>query len=277
MRDVVVFQLNGVPHSVEAPDPNQTVLEWLRDEQRLTGTKEGCAEGDCGACTVAVVDADGALTAINACIAFLPTVDGKAVYTVEGLKGVDAELHPVQSAMIEEHGSQCGFCTPGIVMALAVHHARASESGDEEKSSEALCRALSGNLCRCTGYAPILRAAERALDEPAPRFEAPTDVSEDMLGYRTRSRIDGSERSFFAPRNLSELDDVLSEARNPVFLAGGTDVGLWVTKHRRELTTLISTRAIAELRTIEETDAHFTLGAAVTYAEAASVLEALQP
>ena len=148
----IAFLLNGTPVCAADQPPARTVLEWLRETRGLTGTKEGCNEGDCGACTVMVTDADGS-RALNACILLLPQIDGKAVRTVEGIAGPDGALHPVQRAMVDHHASQCGFCTPGIVVALAVAHLNGATDHD---------RQLSGNLCRCTGYAPIVRAAEAA-------------------------------------------------------------------------------------------------------------------
>jgi len=153
---MIRFSLNGETVEVDAP-PTTTLLDWLRDERRLTGTKEGCNEGDCGACTVMVADsadADGlGPKALNACILFLPQLHGKAVVTVEGVAKPDGSLHPVQEAMIEHHGSQCGFCTPGFIMSMVVSHLHDRSDHDV---------ALAGNLCRCTGYAPIARAAEAA-------------------------------------------------------------------------------------------------------------------
>src|SRR5262245_571341 len=164
MRDAVRFTLNGAPQEVVRPDPTLTLLDWLRTQRRLTGTKEGCAEGDCGACTVAMVDPGGQVRAINSCIQFLPMVDGCALTTVEALGGV----HPVQAAMVAEHGSQCGFCTPGFVMALYAHHARGGAA-----DAASISDAIAGNLCRCTGYGPILRAGEKACAAPRPEVELP--------------------------------------------------------------------------------------------------------
>jgi len=157
------FLLNGAPVEVEGVAPQTTLLAWLREQRQLTGTKEGCAEGDCGACTVAIADAQGdrlAWRCVNACIHLLPSVDGKAVYTVESLATADA-LHPVQQAMVECHGSQCGFCTPGFVMSLFGLYKNAYRPG-----RDAVCDALSGNLCRCTGYLQIIEAVEAAAKVP---------------------------------------------------------------------------------------------------------------
>ena len=154
----IAFLLNGTPVCVVGETPTRTLLDWLRDTRGLKGTKEGCNEGDCGACTVMVTDAHGP-RALNACILFLPQLHGKAVRTVEGLTGPAGQPHPVQSAMVTHHGSQCGFCTPGFVVSMAVGHTTGRDDHDT---------VLAGNLCRCTGYAPIIRAAEAARAEPVP-------------------------------------------------------------------------------------------------------------
>ena len=163
----ITFLLNGETVVLSGVAPTVTLLDWLREERGLTGTKEGCNEGDCGACTVMVTDESGP-RALNACILFLPQLHGRAVRTVEGVAGPDGTLHPVQQAMVDHHGSQCGFCTPGFIMSMATAHtAGATDHNDQ----------LAGNLCRCTGYAPIIRAAEAASDAPVPAW-----MQEDVPG-----------------------------------------------------------------------------------------------
>jgi len=154
----VTFLLNGERVELRGVDPTTTALDWLRERRGLTGTKEGCNEGDCGACTVMLRD-EGGVRAVNACILFLPQLHGKALRTIEGIAAPDGALHPVQQAMVDHHGSQCGFCTPGFVVSMAV----AREQGWRDHDD-----VLAGNLCRCTGYAPIVRAAEAAAEAPAP-------------------------------------------------------------------------------------------------------------
>ena len=157
---MVEFSLNGESVRVEGEPPTRTLLDWLRERRGLTGTKEGCNEGDCGACTVMVTDAKGS-RALNACILFLPQLQGKAVRTVEGIAGPDGTLHPVQTAMIELHGSQYGFCTPGFIVSMATAHANGATDHNDQ---------LAGNLCRCTGYTKIFKAVKLAASRlPAPR------------------------------------------------------------------------------------------------------------
>ncbi|MDE2566428.1 MAG: 2Fe-2S iron-sulfur cluster binding domain-containing protein, partial [Burkholderiales bacterium] len=168
-RPVRFFHRGGVTTVADA-EPTRTVLEWLREDAHCTGTKEGCAEGDCGACTVVLgeLGADGelALRPVNACLQFLPTLDGRALFTVEDLAPLaQAPLHPVQQAVVDSHGSQCGFCTPGFVMSLWACYERHRGAGTRP-TRQALADALSGNLCRCTGYRPILDAGERMFDAP---------------------------------------------------------------------------------------------------------------
>ncbi|GAB4384480.1 MAG: xanthine dehydrogenase small subunit [Albidovulum sp.] len=224
--------------------PTRTLLDWLREDRGLTGTKEGCNEGDCGACTVMVTDAAGT-RALNACILFLPQLHGKAVRTVEGLAGPRGELHPVQAAMVEHHGSQCGFCTPGFVMSMAVAHAQGARDFDDR---------LAGNLCRCTGYAPIIRAAEAAAAAPVPAW-----LAED------RDAIAAGPAPF-APASADELAAWYAEHPRAVLIAGATDVGLWVTKQLRELPEVAFLHACADLQRIERSGGGWRVGAAVTIA-----------
>lgn len=260
MRDTIRFTLNGTPVGIHAPNPTRTLLDWLRQERRLTGTKEGCAEGDCGACTVMVVDPQGRVRAVNSCIQFLPMVDGCALTTVEGLGGAD----PVQKELVARHGSQCGFCTPGFVMALHAHHARGG-AADAASVSDA----IAGNLCRCTGYGPIVHAGERACATPRPKAATAKQDSE-PLGYE-HAGADGSRR-FFAPATLDQMAKLCESFPDAVILGGATDVGLWVTKQGRRIETVVSVMRVAELQSIKSTKAGVEIGAAVSYSDAHDAL-----
>ncbi|EAR50442.1 xanthine dehydrogenase, small subunit [Oceanicola granulosus HTCC2516] len=253
----ISFWLNGALVAVDAP-PTRTLLDHLRETQGLTGTKEGCNEGDCGACTVMVTDAAGA-RAINACILFLPQLHGKAVRTVEGLAGPDGSLHPVQQAMIDKHGSQCGFCTPGFVVTMAVGHLQGRVDHDD---------LLAGNLCRCTGYAPIIRAAEAAEGVPVPEW-----MHEDAALVARGLDAPGP----IAPESADALAAWYLEHPDAVLVAGATDVGLWVTKGLRDLGEVAFLNRCAELRAIEERDGALRVGAAVSLAELHRALGARLP
>jgi xanthine dehydrogenase small subunit len=248
------FVLDGEVTELSDVDPTRTVLQYLREDLGKVGTKEGCAEGDCGACTVALAEVDATgkrlrVRSINSCIQFLPTLDGKELITVESLRGEDGALHPVQQAMVDWHGSQCGFCTPGFIMSLfALYKNNGSPSRRE------IDDALAGNLCRCTGYRPIIEAATRMygdyrerqktggwlLQPHAANARAGRDEKNrvDALNSLRRERslaIEAHGRKFFAPRKSDEMARLLVEYPDATVLAGGTDVGLWVTKQHRDL------------------------------------------
>jgi xanthine dehydrogenase small subunit len=275
----VRFILDGRQVSVENVEPTLTVLEYLREHAGLTGTKEGCAEGDCGACTVVL----GELArngesieyrAINSCIRFLATLDGKELVTVSSLRAPDGSLHPVQRAMVDQHASQCGFCTPGFVMSLFALYMQ-----QEAPTRNEVVDALAGNLCRCTGYRPIIEAGCQMASYPQPacwnRSAAAEPERVEALRRLDRSlrklpslKVDG----FFAPRTLEEACGALADAPDSVVLAGGTDVGLWVTKHLRDLPAIVYLGDVAELADIQSTDAGLRIGAAVNVGEAWAAL-----
>jgi xanthine dehydrogenase small subunit len=283
----VRFVLDGEVVSVSGLPPSTTVLEYLRNVAGRTGTKEGCAEGDCGACTVVLGElaADGRTIeyrAINSCIRFLPTIDGKELVTVESLQGADGELHPVQRAMVECHGSQCGFCTPGFVMSLFALYLRPGAQGSLPEREDVLT-ALSGNLCRCTGYRPIIDAGRHMSEYPEPkrwsRSDAQSSVRVDQLRAVQRSAPNSALRfpGFYAPLTLDELAAALEAAPDSLLLAGGTDIGLWTTKHLRDLPPIIYVGAIAELQEVRSTDAGLRIGAGVSLSAAWSALVAQHP
>jgi xanthine dehydrogenase small subunit len=239
----ITFLLNGESVALRNVDPTVTLLDWLRETRGLTGTKEGCNEGDCGACTVMVRDEAGT-KALNACILFLPQLNGKALRTVEGLSGPDGQLHPAQDAMITCHGSQCGFCTPGITMSLATAQENQDRAHDD---------VLAGNLCRCTGYAPIIRAAEQIADHPTPAW------LDDRAELQDLPKITNS----FAPETVDDLAKVYKSHPDATLIAGATDVGLWVTKQLRHLDQVIFLSRCADLQGIEITDSEICIGAGV--------------
>lgn len=278
-RTALRFLRRGRIVEIENFDPKMTLLEWLRLDERSTGTKEGCAEGDCGACTVVLArERDGALVyePINSCIQLLGQIDGTEVITVEDLAEGD-KLHPVQDAMVKHHGSQCGYCTPGIVMSLfALHHAQQNDI-DRAKINDA----LSGNLCRCTGYRPIVDAAMDACgDAPVDKFSRrEADTIAKLMDIKTDEDVlIGDEDQFFAaPASETTLSLLLANFPDATLVSGATDVGLWITKGLLNLKHIIYLGRVAALNKIEETKDTLTFGAAVTHRDAASYLERLAP
>ncbi len=251
----VAFLLNGTPVRIEGTAPTRTLLDWLREDRGLNGTKEACCEGDCGACTVMVTDAAGS-KALNACILFLPQLDGKAVRTIEGVAGPEGQMHPVQAAMVTHHGSQCGFCTPGFVVSMAVAHLNGATDHDDQ---------LAGNLCRCTGYAPIIRAAEAAASDPVPDWMTADGLSLLQISPE-RSGEAGGLSSAFRPRDSDELAEWYLAHPEATLIAGATDVGLWVTKQLRDLAPVAFLNGVADLKGIEVQGGSLHVGACVTIA-----------
>jgi len=279
-HSTVRFVLDGEVIELTDVDPTRTVLQFLREDLGRVGSKEGCAEGDCGACTVvlAEIDASGErlrVRAINSCIQFLPTLAGKELITVESLRRADGQLHPVQQAMVDQHGSQCGFCTPGFVMSLfALYKNNASPTRRE------IDDALAGNLCRCTGYRSIIEAARRMVSDYAERQSSddwllaqPGDAGNDekerlarLAALRSEQSLvcESRGRKFFAPQDRDEMARLLLQHPDATILAGGTDVGLWVTKQHRELDVVIYTGEVSDLQSLSVTGNHLQIGAAVS-------------
>ncbi len=284
-RRALAFVLNGAVVQVERSSPTATLLDWLRTERGLPGTKEGCAEGDCGACTVVVGrrDATGAVIwrPANACILFLGMLDGAAIVTIDGLS-TEGALEPIQTAMVERHGSQCGFCTPGIVMALYAARLNSASRGARVSRGE-MADALAGNLCRCTGYGPILQAAEDAFALPRTDVEAQARDRDaallaDLAADGRDLQLDGDDGVFLAPRSLKGAMAVLSEREDASIVAGATDVGLWVTKALRTMPEILHLGQVAELRRLEPTPSGgLVIGAGVSYAEAETEIAARWP
>ncbi len=278
------FLLGDEARELADLDPNTTVLSYLRQHERRRGTKEGCGEGDCGACTVVLGTLEeGRLVyrAVNACIQLVGTLDGKQLLTVEDLADpTDAEggcaLHPCQQALVDHHGSQCGFCTPGFVMSLfALYH------GQDRIDRNRIDEALAGNLCRCTGYGPIIAAAgtmreSGALDRFV-RRRGETIGKLRALGEGKMAVLRSDGRSFFAPRNSAQLADLLLRHPDATILAGGTDVGLWITKQLRLLDTIIYLGDVADLKQIAVGERWIEIGAGATYSDALAVIEEHHP
>jgi len=250
----IAFLLNGERVDVPGVSPTRTLLDWLREDRGLTGTKEGCNEGDCGACTVMVTGKDGQARALNACILFLPQLHGKAVRTVEGIAGPGGAMHPVQEAMIAHHGSQCGFCTPGFVVSMATAHRNGRTDFDDQ---------LAGNLCRCTGYAPILRAAEAAREAPVPAWMEDAAPAAPALPQ--------------APDSADELAELYAARPGATLVAGATDVGLWVTKDLRRLDDVIFLGRVADLCGIDVGEREVRIGAMATLTDLGVAMAPLHP
>jgi len=287
------FLLDGELVRVRDCSPQTTLLEFLRERLGRTGTKEGCAEGDCGACTVVLAEpaGDGGLAwhPVNACIRLLPTIDGKALFTVESLKDENGALHPAQQALVDCHGSQCGFCTPGFAMSLFGLY-----KNSQRRNRAVIDDALSGNLCRCTGYRPIIAAAQRMCElAPATGWRGPG------IDARGRRAISAEERSiaaalgtlqregaleyecqgqrFFAPQNVEDLARLRLAHPDALLVAGATDVGLWVTKQHRDLGTIIHTGKVRELLETRTNPTHLEIGAAVSLTEAFALIDTEYP
>jgi xanthine dehydrogenase small subunit len=276
----VRFVLDGEIVELQNVDPTRTVLQFLREDLRRTGTKEGCAEGDCGACTVAVAELDSSgdgisLKTVNSCIQFLPTLDGKELITVESLDQGGTGLHPAQQAMVDHHGSQCGFCTPGFVMSLFALYKTQSDPSRRDIDD-----ALAGNLCRCTGYRPIVAAAGAMYGAPAADddwLRQPHGSTQTVADRAERLRkiardnsleLRHGKRIFFAPRTIDELASLLDQHPEAKILAGGTDIGLWVTKQHRELDSVVYVGEVEGLADISESDSHIEIGGAATFSDA---------
>jgi len=292
VTNTVRFVLDGRIVEAQGERRTTTVLDYLREQLQRTGTKEGCAEGDCGACVVVVGELNAAGNAVdyvpvNSCIQLLPTLDGKSVKTIESLKKADGSLHPVQDEMIKCHGSQCGFCTPGIVMSL-VNLVQVLPSPSRQQITDA----LSGNLCRCTGYNPIIDAAFKAVEKKSElmledhadvallqeiqRAKTPTlTLDGDILVQPVVRTKKGNE--FVSPATVAEVADYLLKNPTTTLLAGSTEIGLQVNKKFSRPEHIMYLGNVAELRQVTETAKAWRMGAAVSLTQVETLIAQAYP
>ena len=258
--NLISFIHNNRIVKIKNPNPNETLLNYIRTSLKKTGTKEGCAEGGCGACTVVVGELKGheiSYSAINSCITFLPTLQGKQLILVEDLISKDGSLHPVQQAMVDYHGSQCGFCTPGFVMALFSMYKKYSEFNEE-----VIKDSISGNLCRCTGYQPIINAA-KSLKNKNDYFSANKQNTVNLLKKISNKSIAiyTNNKKYFAPKSIQELKKIIKKNSDAVFLSGGTDLSLSVTKERKSINSIIYMNSVRDLSYIKNNNQYIEVGA----------------
>lgn len=281
VSNAIRFLLNGEEITLTDVAPDLTLLDWLRLERRLRGSKEGCAEGDCGACTVLVGKLMGdeiVYDSVTACIRFVASLHGTHVVTIEHLRGENGALHPVQQALVDHHGSQCGFCTPGFVMSLYGLWMR-----DPQPARSAIEKALQGNLCRCTGYAPVIRAGEAMGTYGQPQGDplwaeriAVRDTIRSLSDGR-RVEIGSGENQIIIPASLDDFATVYAANPEARIVVGSTDVGLWVTKFMRRIGPVIFIGHLQELKRIAENNSEVRFYAGVTYSEALPVITANFP
>ncbi len=267
---MLTLQVNNTLETLDAFAPEQTLLGYLREHLGLCGTKEGCASGDCGACTVIVEDPPGRFSTVNACITPLGAMQGKRVLTVEGLQNADGSLHPVQTTMVEEHGSQCGFCTPGFVVSLAGHALAADAAFDRDS----IVHAISGNLCRCTGYRPIIEAGMSSEQNGVMQWQ-PEPVHAALAESADTIRIgDGASGLYLRANTEDELAELYAEHPEAKLVAGATDLWLEVTQRDQAFDQVLDMSNVAALQRIEPADGALEIGAGVSHAALSDYLAA---
>jgi xanthine dehydrogenase small subunit len=276
---VIQFILNRQLVQLNQFEASATLLDYLRLDKKLTGTKEGCASGDCGACTVTIAEPNpltGKLRykSLNSCICLLGSLHGKHVITVDGLRPDHQTLHPVQQAMVDQHASQCGFCTPGFVMSLF-----ALSKSKTNINRPQIIESIDGNLCRCTGYRPIIDAATTLLASPySDQFDQ--TEKETLKILESIPPVENqpiTDSNFLFPQTADELAELLQLNPNAKLLAGGTDLGLEITQGLQQFETIIYLGQVAELTSFKENDQTLSIGAALSYTEAESILSDLYP
>ncbi len=273
VSDTIQFLFNNKIFKIKNPDPNKTILNYIRNDLKMTGTKEGCAEGGCGACTIVLGELNKnkiVYKAINACISFLPILNGKQLILIEDLSN-GKSLHPVQEAMIKFHGSQCGFCTPGFTMSLFSMH-----KNNKLINNEIVEEALSGNLCRCTGYRPIIDAA-KSLNNKNDLDQFKKDKIKIIKLLKniksTDIEINNKGKKFFAPKTISNLKKILNKYPDAKILSGGTDLSLEVTKFRKEIKTIISLNSVEKLNFIKKNRNLLEIGATTSLFEFQNIIK----
>jgi xanthine dehydrogenase small subunit len=285
VANTIKFLMNNDLVEIENIDPNTTVLQYLREEQFKSGTKEGCASGDCGACTVVLAELGNELDSdnnaqlnyksVNACITFIGNLHGKQLITVEDLKD-GAKLHHAQQTIVDNHGTQCGFCTPGFVMSsFALHKHNQQPNRDE------VLEALAGNLCRCTGYRSIIEAAitssKHAEDDSFAKHYQQTMNTLTELQKLPTPILNGNGNTYIAPQNIDELATELTNEPKSTLVAGGTDLALSVTQNLAVIKNLVYVGNVAELTTIEENESEIVIGSALPYSDFIDTLHHYYP
>ena len=276
--NTIKFVWENKIHSINNLDPNETILNYVRLKLKKTGTKEGCAEGGCGACTIVLGELKNnkiIYKAINSCIAFLPSLEGKQLILVEDLVSKNGTLHTVQDAMINYHGSQCGYCTPGFVMSLFAMYKNFSLYNKENIQDS-----ISGNLCRCTGYRPILDAGKSLNNtNRSDQFDKNKKKIINLLKKINSENISlkNGNKKYFSPRSISELIKNIKENPNSIFLSGGTDLSLNVTKERKDINNIISLNSVKELKFIKKKNSNIEVGAATSLIEFESFIKKYYP
>ena len=274
VSNTIQFVYNNQICNIKNPDPNKTILEYIRNDLKKNGTKEGCAEGGCGACTIVLGELKNSkiiYRSINSCISFLPTINGKHLILVENLISKNNDLHPIQKAMVKFHGSQCGFCTPGFIMSLFAMY-----KNFKKFDKEIIEETLSGNLCRCTGYSPIVDAA-KSLNNKKDNDHFKKDQKNiiKLLKKINNQEIEISykNKKYFSPKSLISLKKIIKKNPNSHFLSGGTDLSLEVTKLRGEIKNMISLNSVKELKFIKKNKNFIEVGAGVSLYDFQNVIK----